>query len=190
MSDTSPKPRTDAWDAALTEAQRWEAYERFRRFTWGAVARWLQEEHGIETSRTALYRWASRMRKLESAHRIEQAIEAREEAGELATAAKQNDAELIEAYKTLAADIALRTGDAEAASRFLRMALDLAESNRQRSELDLKARAQETKDRALKLAREKFEAAERRLADAAATVGNVKLTDAERMAKLKEIFGL
>jgi tetratricopeptide (TPR) repeat protein len=184
------KPRTDAWDAALTERQRWEAYERFRQFTWRQVATWLEEEHGIETSKTALYRWASRMRKLESAHRIEQAIEAREEAGELAASAKQNDSALIEAYKTLGADIALRTGDAKAASKFLRMALDISEANRAAAELDLKARAQETKDKALRLAREKFEAAERRLAAAKTTFTDAKLTPAERESKLKEIFGL
>jgi hypothetical protein len=188
--DSPSKPRTDAWDAALTEAQRWEAYERFRQFTWRQVAAWLEEEHGIETSKTALYRWAARMRKLESAHRIEQAVTAREEAGDLAAAAKQDDATLIEAYKTLGADIALRTGDAGAAAKFLKMALSLAEANRARAELSLKERAQETKDKALRLAREKFESAERRLNAVQNAVADTRLSPAEREAKLKEIFGL
>ena len=54
----------------------------------------------------------------------------------------------------------------------------------------LKAAAQQTKDAQLKLAREKFEAAERRENAAKATVADVKLTDAERVAKIKSIFGM
>ena len=57
-------------------------------------------------------------------------------------------------------------------------------------ELALKAAAQQTKDEQLKLAREKFEAAERRENAAKATVADVKLTDEERMAKLREIYGI
>ncbi len=45
-------------------------------------------------------------------------------------------------------------------------------------------------DDALRLAREKFEAAERRAAQAKATISDRKLTPEEREAKLKEIFGL
>jgi len=188
------KPRTDAWDASLTEAQRWEAYERFRQFTWRQVASWLEEEHGIATSKTALYRWAARMRRIESAHRIEQAVTAREEAGDLAAAARQDDATLVEAYKTLAADIALRTGDAAAASKFLKMALAIAEANRARAELDLKTRAQNTKDSALRLAREKFEAAEHRLALVREALTAPKTADGglspETLQKIEQAAGL
>lgn len=45
-------------------------------------------------------------------------------------------------------------------------------------------------DDALRLAREKFEAAERRAAQARATISDRKFTPEEREAKLKEIFGL
>ncbi len=45
-------------------------------------------------------------------------------------------------------------------------------------------------DDALRLAREKFEASERRAAQAKATISDRKLTPEEREAKLKEIFGL
>ena len=57
-------------------------------------------------------------------------------------------------------------------------------------ELQLKAAAQQTKDEQLKLAREKFEAAERRENAAKATVADNKLSDEERMAKLREIYGI
>ena len=53
----------------------------------------------------------------------------------------------------------------------------------------LKAAAQQTKDEQLKLAREKFEAAERRANAARNALGDTKLTDAAKIAKMKEIFG-
>ena len=56
-------------------------------------------------------------------------------------------------------------------------------------ELELKEKAQATKDSALALAREKFEAAERRENAARSALGDTKLTDADKIAKIKEIFG-
>ena len=57
-------------------------------------------------------------------------------------------------------------------------------------ELKLKAAAQQTKDEQLKLAREKFEAAEKRLAAVQGAVDAPQLSDAERVAKIKGIFGM
>ena len=56
-------------------------------------------------------------------------------------------------------------------------------------ELKLKAAAQQTKDEQLKLAREKFEAAKRRESAAKSALDDKKLTDADKLAKMKEIFG-
>lgn len=184
------KPRSDAWDADLTEAQRWQAYDLFRRSPWYAVAEWAHKEFGLRRApgRGALYRWARRMRQDESARRIEQAVAARDEIGALAGTAAA-DAALIDAYKSLAADLALK-GNAADAVKYTVMAMEIGNAQRKAAELELKARAQETKDAALKLAREKFEAAEARLASAKEVVSDAKLTDAERTAKMREIFGL
>lgn len=54
----------------------------------------------------------------------------------------------------------------------------------------LKAAAQQTKDEALRLAREKFEAAEKRLAAVQGAVDAPQLSDAERVEKIKAIFGM
>ena len=56
-------------------------------------------------------------------------------------------------------------------------------------ELQLKADKGRRDDEALKLAREKFEAAERREDAARSALGDTKLTDAAKIAKMKEIFG-
>jgi hypothetical protein len=191
METALTKPRSDAWDAPLDEAQRWRAYAQFRRSPWFKVSTWIADEFKLPPpSRTSLYRWAARMRALESAHRIEQAVTARDEVDALAASAGQTDARLIDAYKTMAAEIAMRTGDAATASTYTRMALDLAAAQAKRSELDLKARAQETKDAALRLAREKFVAAEARLSSAKSVASDATLTDEQRIAKIKEIFGM
>jgi len=183
------KPRIDSWDAGLTEAQRWAAYDQFRRAPWHQVSRWIADEYKLRPpGRNALYRWARRMRSLESAHRVEEAVAARDEIGALATA-QSSDAALIAAYKAMAADLAL-AGSAADAVRMTVMAMDLAAAQRKAAELDLKQRAQETRDAALKLARDKFDAAEARLAAAAGAVADDTLTPEARQARLKEIFGL
>jgi hypothetical protein len=192
--DTLTKPRSDAWDASLDEAQRWRAYAQFRRSPWFKVSTWIADEFKLPPpSRTSLYRWAARMRALESAHRIEQAVTARDEVDALAASAGQTDARLIDAYKTMAAEIAMRTGDAATASTYTRMALDLAAAQAKRADLDLKARAQETKDAALRLAREKFEAAEARLAAARKTLETLNQSGGlttEARAQIEKAMGM
>jgi hypothetical protein len=195
-SDTliAAKPRIDAWDALLTEAQRWSVYYMMRRASWTQVAAWIEKELQCNPpSRTALYAFTARMRKAESCHRIEQAVLARQEAGELASKGAQNDADLIEAFKAMAADVAFRTGDVEAATAYTKLALELADSKNKKTELDLKAAAQSTKDKQLKLAREKFEAAEKRLNAVRDALTDAKagggLTE-ETLKKIEQAAGL
>ena len=94
------------------------------------------------------------------------------------------------AAKAMATELALRTGSADEAAKFVNMAAALSERRLRARELDIKARAQETKDEQLKLAREKFEAAEKRLNAVQGAVDAPQLTDAERVAKIKDIFGM
>ena len=94
----------------------------------------------------------------------------------------------------MAVELALRTGSAKEAQRFMQMAAQLSDARLKGEELKLKGRAQETKDEALKLAREKFEAAEKRLAAVAeavktATANGGGLT-AEALKKIEEAAGL
>jgi hypothetical protein len=186
---TPTKTRIDAWDAGLSEAQRWQVYDRLRRGRWYDVAKWVGEEFGVTApSRSSLYRFASRMRRDESAHRIESALLARDEAGAL-VAAQTDDEATITAYKALAQDLAL-SGDAESAMRYTRMALDIAAQTTKAQEIALKDRAQTTKDKALRLAREKFEAAERRLNEVAGVAADTALSPEEAQQRLREIFGI
>ena len=185
------KLRTDSWAAALTEEQSWQLYAKARRCDWQDAAAWAVKELGLVRmpGRTAFYKWLDWMRGEESAHRLSQAATAAAEAAALAKTQAKDDA-LIGAYKAMAAELALRTGSAKEAQKFVEMAASLADRQLKAAELDLKARSQETRDAQLKLAREKFEAAERRENAAKAAVSDKKLTDEERMAKLREIYGI
>lgn len=187
------KPRSDSWDATLTDSQRWQTYDKFVQFRsrWWQVSEWVALEFGLAApSRSALYRFADRMRSAESAHRVEQAVIARAEIGKLAADAAQRDPEMVAAYETLAADAALRLGDADKALAFTKMAMAISDKRATTEGLALKRRAQDTKEETLRLSREKFEAAEARLANAKDIVTDEKLTDAQRTEKIKEIFGL
>lgn len=183
--------RSDSWAATLEEEQRWALYYKSRGLKWNEAAAWAVKEYGIESpSRSAFYRFLDAMRSQESAHRLEQAKTAALEAAALAKGVALSDTETEEAYKRMAVELALRTGSAKEAQRFVEMAARLADRRLKGEELKLKGRAQETRDEALKLAREKFEAAERRENAAKATVTDEKLTEAERLARLKEIYGI
>ena len=182
--------RSDSWAATLEEEQRWALYYKARGLKWNEAAAWAVKEFGIDSpSRSAFYRFLDAMRKDESAHRLEQAKTAALEAAALAKGVALSDTETEEAYKRMAVELALRTGSAKEAQRFVEMATSLADRRLKREEIKLKGRAQETRDEALKLAREKFEAAERRENAAKATLGDTKLTDEAKIAKMKEIFG-
>ena len=183
------KVRTDSWASSLTEEQGWQLYYKSRAMRWNEAADWAVKEFGIDSpSRTAFYAWLGHMRAEESAHRLEQAATAAAEAAALAKTQTSDDA-LIAAYKAMGAELALRTGSAGEAGKFVQMAGALADRRLRAEELKLKARAQQTKDEQLKLAREKFEAAEKRENAARNALGDTKLTDADKLAKMKEIFG-
>ncbi len=172
MKETPHKTRADAWWAPLSEERRWELYEKGRSASWSAISRFAEKECGVSPAprRSAVYAFLGAMRAQESAHRREQAILARREAKGLADAAGAK-AEVADAFMALGADVALRMGDASAASDWIRMATQLLSAAQKDREIELRAEAQ-------KLDREKFEAAERRLAQMA------ELSDAARGGKV------
>lgn len=158
------KVRTDSWAAGLSEEQSWTLYSKARRCQWQEAAAWAVKEFGLEKgpSRTAFYAWMTAMREEEHEHRMGQAAIAAAEAAALGGRCTKDEA-LIQAFKALATDVALTTGDAKTASAFVNSAMAIKDRLQKEQELALKSAAQSTKDEQLKLAREKFEAAEKRL---------------------------
>ncbi len=176
--DTATKRRIDAWDAGLTESQRWTVFYHMRRWTWAQASEWAAKEYQLESapSRSAMYRFYDSLQPLESDHRITSSIATGEAAAALAKT-KTSDETTIAAYKAMAQDLAL-SGNEERAVKYTAMALKLAEQQTTARELELKTAAQQTKDKQLRLAREKFEAAETR-----ATVAEKRADAAEDKAE-------
>ena len=196
--------RADSWAAPLSAAQMWAIYDFHYNpdggaaGKWDVTCEWAEKEFELprKPGREAFYKWLRAMRELAPAHRREVRETADEIAAEGAKSLTVSDDQIISFVKSRALDAATVAKNPEEAERFLRMADSLiragqkdAELRMRRQELELKAAAQQTKDAQLKLAREKFEAAERRENAARNALGDTKLTDAAKIAKMKEIFG-
>lgn len=166
------KLRADSWAADLTEEQRWDVYYRARAARWNEVAAWAAKEYSLESapSRTAFYSFLAQMRRDESAHRLEQVKVAAIEAAALARGAKLSDEETEGAYRCMAAELALRTGSAKEAERFMRMASAIADRRLREAEFALREKAL-------------------RMKESQTTLGDGRLTADQKVAKLKEIFG-
>lgn len=185
------KARADSWYAMLDEAQLWQLYAMAKRANWFEVVAAAQEQFNLteKVSRSAYYRWLDFMRGHESERRLAQARIAALEIDDISKAVGLKDEKAIQAYKSLAAEIALK-GDAKTASQFLRMAMDLKDRQLHSAEVDLKTKDLARKEEELKIAQKKLEILEAKEAAAKDAVSDAKLTPEEREARLKEIFGL
>lgn len=157
------KTRSDAWGEDLSEALKWELYKLadYEAACDRLAQLKLSGELDIEPpSRAGWYRFLTRRRAEENISRIQGGVA---EAEGIAAKANISDATLVNALKALAAD-RVTSGDDKAGVAFVSAATSLIDRMQKERDLELKAAAQETKDEQLKLAREKFEAAEKRLA--------------------------
>lgn len=189
MTDAaSRKARADAWWSALGEEECWEVWGKMQRLPWHAVAAWLRKEKGLEVSRSAIFRFGAWIRPQAAARRLELAVLARQEAQGLAKAAGAKQ-DMADAFMAMGAEVALRSGDAADASAWIKMAASLLDAARKDAELRLREEAQKTAAGQLALAREKFEAAEKREAAAKGALANSALSDEDKVARMKEIFG-
>ena len=193
------KTRTDAWGEKLPESRRWQLYryskpraedepERPVLRTYEQAKAHL-ESVGVEPpARPGWYRFLARMRLEDKVQMICNAQASGDGARELGRAAV-SDQVAADTFRALSVDAAMNADD-KGAALYAAAADRFANAAQRRAGLELKAKAQETKEAELKLAREKFEAAERRLNAAAKAVSDETLTDADRVAKVKSIFGI
>ena len=149
--------------------------------------------HGIVApSHATWFRFKHRMRMDEAAETVI-SVETSKRIAQGITAAKIDPQLAADMMTSLSVDEAAKP-DGERNEKVMQIfasAAAMFKSAEQRDrELALKAAAQQTKDEQLKLAREKFEAAEKRLKAVQGAVDAQQLTDAERVAKIKSIFGM
>ena len=187
LTDEFSKTRSDAWGEDLADDVRWQIYESCRGLPWHEVGAHLPDG-ACTPSRAAWYRFLARMRKADAARRIEKVAQSVAEAQDLADRHNIKAAVFVETLKSLAIDRAM-TGNDKAATSLAAAAATIWSNAQRDAELSLKLRAQETRDAQLALAREKFEAAEKRLAAASATVADPSLTAEEKLKELDRLFG-
>ena len=144
-------------------------------------------------SRASWFRFLARQRKVDAIEQLTRIEAARDWGREVVSAAGMDPAELAAAFRAKAMD-AMMDDDPKAVSAYAAAASALQDRAQKAEELALKERAQQTKDEQLKLAREKFEAAERRLQAVQDAVKSAKsskggLTE-ETLKRIEEAAGL
>ena len=199
------KTRTDAWGEGLPEETRRQLYAYAKTPTAEereAGRPWLRDyDHDllpylslqgiVAPSKAGWYRFLQRMRIAE-AEGVKFSVEAAKRIAEGVVAANV-DARLAADYLTAKAlDAATASDEAsqKAAAILAAGAAKFHAAALAEEKLKLDAARQKTADEQLRLAREKFEAAEKRLAAVQGAVDAPQLSDEERLAKIKSIFGM
>ena len=201
------KTRKDAWGESLPEDVRWQLYAYTKPPAEGEDRPWLRDFHAdvlpylsqqgiVAPSQAGWYRFLGRMREAAAAKAII-GVETSKRIAEGLTAAKIDPRLAADMLTALSVDEAAKPPDErnEKVMQIFASAAALFTASAQRArELELKQAAQATRDEQLRLAREKFEAAERRLATVQDAVKTAKangggLTD-ETLRKIEEAAGL
>ena len=166
MTIESTIRRTDAFEAKLTEEQRWQVYDRLVRFPWYDVRPWIAEQFFVDPpSRSALYSFKSNMSDQQSAHRIEEALSNRENLRREMNKLGDMDPELQHAWLQLAQESTLK-GDPKAGERYLKMARALRQDATTKLELQLKQQAEARAASELDIMKRKLELQEQKIAEA------------------------
>lgn len=192
------KTRTDAWGETLPESRRWQLYqyskpraedepERPVLRTYEQAKAHLESEGIPPPARPSWYRFLARMRMEDKVQMICNAQASGEGAREIGRAAV-SDQMAADTFRALSVDAAMNADD-KGAALYAAAADKFANAAQRRAGLELRAKAQETKEAELALAREKFEAAEKRLNAVQDAVNDTRLTSEQKLAKMKEIFG-
>ena len=175
--------RIDAWESKLSVERQRDIFELTRGLGYETACAVCKERLDIDLpAKASFYRFRERFAQTLSGQRIQCAKDAAEAIRELAKACNITDEERLKSYEVRAAVASFRD-DHDTAELYESLANDIKRTANDTARLKLK-------EADLALAREKFEAAERRENAAKATVADVKLTDEERMAKLREIYGI
>lgn len=202
----SRKTNSNAWGEDLPEDTRWEIYaltkppteeERETGRAWlrdfrADVLPWLSLQGYVAPSRAAWYRFLGRMREAEAAKTII-GVETSKRIAQGVVRADIDARLAAEMMTALSVDAAAR-GNGEAAKILADSAAKYHAAAQGAERLRLDAARQKTAEGQLRLAREKFEAAEKRLAAVQEAVKSAKATGGglseETLRKIEEAAGL
>ena len=199
--------RIDAWESRLTDEQQRELYrwtqtprevegegegKVVRRPNFDECMARLDEMGVPRPSRGAWFRFKAAMQKMLREELLYSVAASSESAKDLKEMTPADYALAADTFTNLAIDASMKGND-KAVSIYSGAARHYREMMQQEKKLDLQSRAQATKEDQLRLAREKFEAAERRLQavqDAVATAKTKGGLTEETLKKIEEAAGL
>lgn len=193
------KVRKDAWGWDMPEDARWALYDLTKPPGGGEERPWLRDWRrdvlpylslqGIPApSMAGWYRFLERMR-VEEAQRVVLGIEGSKRIAEGVAEADIDPALAAATMTALSVDAAARR-DAKAVRLFADAAKKYHDVSLTSGRLEVERDRLKAAEGQLRLAREKFEAAERRLADVRGAASAPELSDAERVERIRGIFGL
>ena len=200
--------RIDAWESRLTDEQQRELYrwtqtprevkvegegegKVVRRPNFDECMARLDEMGVPRPSRGAWFRFKAAMQKMLREELLYSVAASSESAKDLKEMTPADYALAADTFTNLAIDASMKGND-KAVSIYSGAARHYREMMQQEKKLDLQSRAQATKEDQLRLAREKFEAAERRLAavqDAVDAAKGGKLDPARVADEIDKILG-
>ena len=194
--------RIDAWESRLTDEQQRELYRwtqtpldkgdgDVRRPSFDECMARLDEMGVPRPSRGAWFRFKAAMQKMLREELLYSVAASSESAKDLKEMTPADYALAADTFTNLAIDASMKGND-KAVSIYSGAARHYREMMQQEKKLDLQSRAQATKEDQLRLAREKFEAAERRLAavqDAVDKAKGGKLDPARVADEIDKILG-
>ena len=170
------KTRTDAWEGKLSDEERTKLYALCGHLSYNSAKLLAKSELKITLpGSSTFYRFLARMREEDCALRLAKASQVSKEVALMSAKSGITDLDLVKSFQNMGAEAAL-AGDSKTATRLIMMACDLARKGQKQEEL--------------RIANEKLKLAQAKEQKATKVIGDKKLTDAERQAKLKEIFGL
>ena len=165
------KPNLQSPLDRLEDAQQHKLFELLKGASYEEALPKVRAEFGVRTSVAALSRFMKRRAVVEHLRESVYASEAFAESEDVKALDKRKRSAVVSAMWE-----ALTAKDTKSIVALGRLLVSMDAGRRD--------------DDALRLAREKFEASERRAAQAKETISDRKLTPEERESKLKEIFGL
>ena len=169
------KTRTDAWEAKLSDEDRTKLYALCGHLSYNSAKLLAKSEMKISLpGSSTFYRFLSRMREEDCALRLAKASAVTKEVGLMAAKSGISDLDLVKSFQNMGAEAAL-SGDSKTATRLIMMACDLARKGQ--------------KDEELRIANEKLKLLTARETAARGALGSRKMSDSDKVAKMKEIFG-
>lgn len=165
------KPNVQSPLDRLDDGQQHKLYEMLKGMSYEEALPKVRAEFGVRTSVAALSRFVKRRGAVETLRENLYASEAFAEEADVKALDRRKRSAVVSAMWE-----ALNAKDTKSIVSLGRLLVSMDAGRRD--------------DDALRLAREKFEAAERRAAQAKETIADRKLTPEEREAKLREIYGI